>query len=95
MELEDHELYISIENNDEFKKVVMDLLETINNFYGEDVYNKYKKLLNILNELDTNDYSEDTKNEINIIKQGINEYEERYADFSLHKSIFKDAGLIK
>jgi hypothetical protein len=95
MELEDHELYICINNDEEFKEIVMDLLGTINDFYSEDVYNKYNQLLNVLNNLDVNNFSDDTINEINIIKQGINEYEQRCADFRLHKSIFEEAGLLK
>lgn len=95
MELEDHELYVCINNDDEFKEMVVDLLGTINDFYGEDVYNKYEKLLNVLNELDIDNFSDDTINEINMIKRGINEYEQRYADFTLNKSILKEAGLLK
>ena len=94
MELEDHELYIHMQEDDEFKEIVVDLLETINDFYGDEVYNKYKRLLNALNDLDVTNYSDATKNEINIIKQGLNEYEQRCADFRLHKSIFEEAGLL-
>lgn len=82
-------------NNDEFKEVVVELLENINNFYSEDIYNKYKHLLNIINNIDTTNYSDSTKNEIKIIKEGIDEYEQRYADYNLHKSILKEAGLLK
>ena len=91
----DNKLYKYMENDEEFKKTVVELLEIINNFYCEDVYDKYKSIGNVIDELNIENSSDEEKNDLLILKNRIDDYEEVYNDFLLHKPLLKSLGLIK